>query len=131
MKIHHFAFLTKDIEKSINDFCRLGFERSSSLISDDLRGIDIVFLKAGSGEVIELVCPNREGSAVNEIIKKQQNSLYHICYKTEDIEVTISELVENGFVLIDAPKPAVAFNGAKVAFLISRYSGIAELVEEL
>lgn len=130
MIVHHYGFLTKNIEKSLRAFEKLGYEKTSDLINDVQRGIDILFIESKNNQVIELVSPNQTESVVNSVMKSHVNSIYHICYIVKSLELSIESLSKENFVLIDPPKPAVAFNGKKVAFMMSRHTGIIELLEE-
>ncbi|WP_395303171.1 VOC family protein [Pectobacterium polonicum] len=130
MKLHHFGFLSKKINETVNTFILLGHKTISDIIRDDIRGVDIVFLTSNTNELIEIVSPYTENSIVNNLIKKSSNSLYHIAYSVDDIDENIFNLQHKGFILIDPPKPAIAFNGKKVAFLISSNVGMIELIEE-
>lgn len=130
MTIHHYGFLTKNIEKSLCYFEKLGYRQISSLVKDKERGIDIIFIESTDGQLIELVSPNTENSVVSNIVKNQSNSIYHICFIVKSIEQTIENLVKENFILINEPQPAIAFDGKRVAFMISRYTGIIELLED-
>ena len=129
MRINHFGFLSSDLDKGASYFEGLGFSLISDVIKDQLRGVDILFLRSASGETIELVAPFREGSVVDGLRKKFDNSLYHICFETEDIHQKIAQLEGDGFLLIDTPKAAVAFDDRLVCFMYSKFSGIIELLE--
>lgn len=129
MKIHHFGFLTEDLQKSISDFKKLGYiEEARS--NDNDRGVEIVFIKSQSGEMLELITPISTASVVSKIIKNLNNNIYHICYLTSNINNSIKMLEQKGFLLIDAPKPAVLFDKRRVAFMYSKYAGMVELLEE-
>lgn len=130
MIVHHYGFLTKNIDKSLSYFYKLGYKKISNLINDKERGVDIVFIESKNGQLIELVSPNIENSIVSNIIKNQANSIYHICYIVKSIELEVEKLVKENFILINEPKPAIAFDGKRVAFLMSRYTGMIELLED-
>ncbi|MCO4314536.1 VOC family protein [Pectobacterium versatile] len=130
MKLHHFGFLSKKLNETVDTFTLLGHKIISDIIRDDIRGVDIVFLTSDTNELIEIVSPYTENSIVKNLIKKSNNNLYHIAYSVDDIDEKILNLQHEGFILIDPPKPAIAFNGKKVAFLISSNVGMIELVEE-
>ena len=50
MKIHHFGFLTEDLQKSIYDFQKLGYcEIKKS--NDNDRGVEIAFIRSKTGEI--------------------------------------------------------------------------------
>lgn len=131
MKLNHFGFLTKSIEKSFSSFSSLGYTTCSETIRDLDRGIDILFIKAESGEVVELIAPipNAENCIVDNLVKTKTGTYYHSCYETQDIEATIKTLEDNGYMLIAPPAPAIAFDNQPVAFMASRHAGIIELLE--
>lgn len=128
MKVSHWGFIIDSIDKSIKQFNALGWTLVQREI-DELRKVELAFLINNEGLQIELVMPLNENSVVYSYLKKQRNSFYHICYTTENLDNTINELSLSGFLLIDAPKPAVAFNNKRVAFLYSKFAGMIELLE--
>ncbi|MBA0195221.1 VOC family protein [Pectobacterium brasiliense] len=130
MKLHHFGFLSLSLKDTVNDFILLGHKVISDVIRDSERGVDIVFLTSETNEMIEIVSPYIENSVVRGLVRKNKNNIYHIAYLVSGIEDNILSLQSKGFVLIDSPKPAIAFNGKNVAFLISSYVGMIELIEE-
>lgn len=131
MKIHHFGYLTSSIANSVLEFSHLGFNCVDSVIYDELRGINIQFIKSLSGELIELVEPSGNNSVVKGLVSSKGNTIYHICYVVDDIEERINFLVNHGFIVIAPPQPAVAFDNKNVAFLMSKHSGIVELYENV
>lgn len=129
MKLHHFGFLTDNIKNSIKQYELLGYKATESYF-DELRMINIVFMKQVNNTVsIELVEPADNKSIVNKLLDKYRNNLYHSCYEVEDLDTQIKNLCENYFILIDPPKEAIAFQNRKVAFLMSKHTGIIELLE--
>ena len=128
MKIHHIGYLVKKLEKAQKQFETLGFMPMGENVYDEIRGIDILFMKNGD-VVIELVCPVDEQSQVSGLVKRLGNSPYHICYETEDIERAVEELSGSGYVVVNPPKVAPAIDGRRVAFLMSASVGLIELVE--
>ncbi|AYF43044.1 lactoylglutathione lyase [Halobacteriovorax sp. BALOs_7] len=82
-----------------------------------------------NGHTLELVEPSRDDSDVKSLISKLKSNLYHICYLTNDIDSQIEKLNMEGFITIQEPKPAIAFNNKNVAFLYTKETGIIELLE--
>jgi methylmalonyl-CoA/ethylmalonyl-CoA epimerase len=130
MKVHHFGYLTTSIEKSVKEFSLLGYVTFDKLYFDDVRGINIQFIRSISGELIELIESVSEMSIVKGLLSTNKNKIYHICYYTTDIEQKIDHLKKQGFVLISPPQPAIALNNSNVAFLLSKYAGMIELYED-
>lgn len=129
MKIHHIGYLVKKIEKSIEEFQRLGYEKKSEITYDETRKIDICFMEKNN-YLIELVSPKDKSSVAYNLLKQHKSSPYHICYETDNLEEDIMELEASGYVKIDNPCPAPAINGKKVVFFMNSTIGLIELVEK-
>lgn len=130
MRIHHYGFATKSIEKSIKSFLILGYETCSEVIFDPLQGVNLLFLKNENDHLIELVEPAQEENPVSKILAKSGNSLYHICYEIDNFEGKIEELKKQRFVQIIPPTPAIAFDGRRICFLYNPSLGLIELLEK-
>lgn len=128
MKIHHIGYAVKDIESAIDEFAKIGYEKCGSTVIDEERNILIQFMRLGN-YCVELVAPKDESSSINNIIKKNGSSPYHICYSVENLSLAIEDFSKNGYVLMGEPKAAVAIDCKKVVFLYNKHLGIIELVE--
>jgi len=129
MRVHHVGYLVKKLERAKGAFEKLGYEAQGGITRDEVRGIDILFMKNGH-EVIELVSPYREGSHVEGIMKRTGNAPYHICYISSALDQDVQLLSENGYVLVHEPLAAPAIGGKRVAFLMNAAIGLIEIVEE-
>jgi len=129
MKIHHIGYAVKNIEDSLNEFKKLGYKTIENKIVDNQRNVIIQFVK-NEDYLIELVAPINEESPVTSLLKKQGNTPYHICYKTDNLEKEISDLDNNGFVVISNLLEAPAINNKRVIFLYKEEIGLIELIEK-
>lgn len=140
MKLHHVAYLVKDINKAITTFEVLGY-KTESLINEDpvkydeYRDCDICFLYNAEDysddsekRYVELVAPCSKESPVYGLMATYKNSPYHLCFISEDPETDIEELKAKGFIVMQEDAPAVAFGDKHVTFLMNRHIGIIELV---
>lgn len=128
LKVHHIGYLVKKMEAAIRSFEALGYKIAQPPAYDEIRKVHICFLQK-DGYCIELVSPASEDSVVSGLIKKFKNSPYHICYETEQFDKDYQELMDGGFVSIDAPTPAPALQDRNVVFLMSPSMGMIELLE--
>lgn len=128
MKIHHIGYAVKNIDFSINEFEKMGYQRYKDKVVDEKRKVVIQFM-INKGYMIELIAPIGEDSPINNIIKKVGSGPYHICYETNDIEKQIIDLSEDRYILIQKPDKAIAIENRRVAFLFKKGIGIIELVE--
>jgi methylmalonyl-CoA/ethylmalonyl-CoA epimerase len=121
---HHIGIACKDIEKEIKKIKKIHDVKSvSEIVYDEKQKARLCMLSVENGLNIELVSGEQISTMLNRNI-----TYYHICYKVNNISSKIDELVSNGAFLISSPKPAVLFNGKKVAFLQSTY-GLIELIK--
>jgi methylmalonyl-CoA/ethylmalonyl-CoA epimerase len=130
LRIDHIGYLVKDVNKAIAEFETLGYVMRGEVRYDEIRHVDIAFVE-NSGYVVELVAPRDETSIVWNLLRRNGNGPYHICYETSDSEEDIKHLVENhGFVKTVDEQEAPALGGRKVAFYTGRNIGMIELVEK-
>lgn len=95
---------------------------------DDIQKVCVSFFDS-AGVRFELVEPACDDSPVTRLLKNNQ-SLYHICFRVADIDASIKGSRDKGFHLISGPVPAEAFDGKKIAWLFSKTFGLVELVEK-
>lgn len=132
MKLHHYGFATKSIEKSLKEFQKLGYSATTEKITDLIQGVELLFINNGYDHLIELVAPidGQEESPVTKILQKNGASLYHICYKVNDIEQSIIDLKQQRFVVVLPPTPAIAFANRRISFLYNTHIGLIEILEK-
>ena len=113
-----------------------GFVRSLAatwdgrVIHDPLQKVKVAFLTTRSGDPqIELVEPAGEDSPVLRFLQ-QGGGLHHVCYEVADLEEQLSEFRSRGAVIAKRPKPAVAFGGRRIAWVITAEKLLVELLEE-
>lgn len=128
MKINHIGYLVKDFAKAKAEFIKLGYKTVSNDTHDTIRLVDICFIER-DGYVIELVSPYDKTSVVTGMIKKYKNMPYHICYETKDFDNEIKRFIQNGYVQMEEPLPAPAFESKRVVFLFNLQVGIIELLD--
>ena len=129
MQVDHIGYIVKNIEKSLVEFEKLGYEKCSDFFNDEKRKTNIQFMKK-ENYVIELIEPQDEKSDAYSYYKKLRNGPYHICYKVDNIDESIKKLVDDGYLLIKEKETAIAYNNKYVCFLYKNAMGLIELVEK-
>ena len=131
MKIHHIAYLVKDLEESCVHFCvAMGCECIGDVVEDKIQTAKVLFLKTDKDSpMIELITPNSDDSKLTNLLKKTGGGIHHICYETSDIEARIKVMADNGFLQIANPEKAVAFGSRKIAWLMDAKGILIELLE--
>ena len=128
MKIDHIGYAVKRIDRALTSFEKLGFTFEPT-IDDVYRNVKLAFGEK-DGYRIELVAPldKKQKSPVDQYLENAIGTPYHICYQSGDLDNEIKQLESQGFKIIIEPKPAVAFGGKRVVFLINIGFGLMEIV---
>jgi methylmalonyl-CoA/ethylmalonyl-CoA epimerase len=130
LRLHHVGMLVADISKeSLVYQERFGYNVHSDIIHDPRQTAYIQFLRLPEDRVyLELVSPDRPESKFSNALKKGVG-LHHLCYSTNALEHSCSELRGKGMTLIQAPVSALAFHGRRIVWLMGRDRILVELVE--
>lgn len=129
MKIDHIGYAVKRIDRALTAFQKLGFE-FEPVIDDTDRNVKLAFGDK-DGYRIELVAPldKKQESPVDQYLSNAVGTPYHICYESENLDAEIEELAKQGFKVVIEPRPAVAFGGRRVVFMMNIGFGLMEIVE--
>lgn len=129
MKIDHIGYAVKRIDRALSSFEKMGFS-FEPVIDDEDRNVKLAFGEKG-GYRIELVAPldKKQESPVDQYLSNTVGTPYHICYESANFEAEIEELKSQDFKVVIEPKPAVAFGGRRVVFMMNIGFGLMEIVE--
>lgn len=133
MKINHIGYAVQNIDKSISDFYRLGYQPVGKRVRDISRNLWFQFIS--NDEIcIELVqtIDEEKDSSVKGIIERNRGGIpYHICYEVDDILENIETMKGlGGYILLDYRTKEESIHGNASAFLYNRNMGMVELWEK-
>jgi len=130
-RLHHVGFVVASIEKSLPGFLTsLQGQAATDIIHDPLQKVNVLFLRTSPAEpvLIELVEPAADDSPVRRFLDKG-GGMNHLCYQVPDLALAVQEMTGRKAVVVNPPKPAVAFGGRRVAWLMTREWLLIELLE--
>ena len=130
LRLHHVGYATAEIAPVVETYVqRYGYERSTEVIHDPKQTALVQFLKLpGETSYLEFVAPDGPGSKLTAVVKRG-GGLNHLCYSAGRLEEAIEHLEVNGMKLFSDPKPAVAFAGRRICWLLGPDQLPIELVE--
>lgn len=131
LRLHHVGFVVTSIEQAMPGFVRsLAATWDERVIHDPLQKVKVAFLTTRAGDPqIELVEAAGEDSPVLRFLE-QGGGLHHVCYEVADLEGQLVEFRSRGAVIAKRPKPAVAFDGRRIAWVVTAEKLLVELLEE-
>lgn len=132
MRLHHVGFVVADIASAMPGFVRsMGATWDSQIIGDPIQKVKVAFLTTRPGDAqIELVEPDASDSPVLRFLNEKGGGLHHACYEVRDLEQELSDFRARGSLIAKRPKPAVAFQGRRIAWVLTPEKFLIELLEE-
>lgn len=130
LRLHHVGYAVTSIGVAEQSFrLRFGYQLVSPVIHDPLQTAHVQFLQlAGEGTYLELVEPDGPASKVAGAVRGG-GGLNHLCYSVAALAEAIGHLEELGMKLISEPKPAAAFDGRRICWLLGADRTPIELIE--
>lgn len=104
-------------------------QRWTQEFQDDVNRVYVQFGRDPTGVCYELIAPLSKESPVTSALRKADRILNHVAYITPDLDTARAKLCAGGALVLDAPKPAVAYGGRRIQFFFTPLQFIVELVE--
>ncbi len=129
--LHHVGYVVADIAAAAPAFARsLAATWDGAVHTDPNQKVKVTFLTTRPGDAqIELVEPAGEDSPVLGFLREKGGGLHHLCYEVPDLEDALAEMKARGALLARRPKPAVAFLGRRIAWVITAEKLLIEFLE--
>jgi len=131
LRLHHMGFVVADIVATMPAFVRsMAGEWDGQIFEDPLQKVKVAFMTTRPSDAqIELVQPVGEKSPVQKFLQ-QGGGMHHLCYEVADLEAELAAFRSRGASIASRPKPAVAFGGRRIAWVITPEKFLVELLEE-
>ena len=132
MRLHHVGFVVADIKAAMPGFIRsMAATWDSEIFADPNQKVKVAFLTTRPGDAqVELVEPDGGDSPVLRFLNEKGGGLHHACYEVRDLEQELSDFRARGALIVKRPKPAVAFQGRRIAWVLTPEKFLIELLEE-
>ncbi len=131
LRLHHMGFVVASIESSVASFVRsLGAYWDGRIFEDPHQKVKVAFLTTRPQDaLVELVEPAVQESPVQRFLLEKGGGLHHACYEVANLEEQLADFRARGSVIAKRPKPAVAFGGRRIAWVLTAEKFLVELLE--
>lgn len=130
LDFHHLGLAVRDPAPALRFLKELGYAAGET-VRDPIQNVHLRLCRHPTQPTVELIWPTETPGPLQEILKDDEERLYHVCYRTASISETIAKWSAEGlehFPLSD-PAPAPLFNDCPVAFFYLPGLGTVELLE--
>lgn len=130
-KIEHIGIAVKNLKESNLLFEKLFGQPPYKEEEVESEGVKTSFFMNGPNK-IELLEATKEDSPIAKFIDKKGEGIHHIAFDVDDIELEISRLKEEGFIVLNE-KPKKGADNKLVAFLHPKSTNgvLIELCQEI
>ena len=126
----HIGILAKDVDAATLELAgAINAVEATVRFDDPELTVSVRFLRDRSGVVYEMIAPLGESSVVSGALRKNANIINQLAYKTSSLSADAAFLKSKGYMPLGPMKPAVAFGGGHVQFMMSPMGFIVELIE--
>jgi methylmalonyl-CoA/ethylmalonyl-CoA epimerase len=127
----HIGLFVRDLaEGQVHLGTLLPIVQWTAAMDDPLLNVRIQFGIDASGLRYELVAPLGPDGPVDRALASGNNLLNHVAYRVGDLDAELRRLRRRGCIPTGAPKPAVAFGGRRIVFVLTPLRFVLELVED-
>lgn len=129
--LHHIGFVVLSIKDSADSFAlSLGASWDGKITFDPIQKVNVTFLQGHNraDALIELVEPGGPDSPVSKFLKGG-GGLHHLCYEVGNLDSHLQFCKSVGTIIIRPPVPAVAFDGRRIAWGVTRKRLLVEFLE--
>lgn len=124
---HHIGVACRRIETEQRGWRTLGYAPEGDRFEDPLQGIAGLFM-TGPGPRVELL-EELPGSDTLTPFLEAGTKMYHQAFEVPDLEKAVAFLQQQRAKALSPPKPAIAFGGRRVVFMMLQTRLIAEFIE--
>ena len=120
--LDHIAVATKDLEKSVSIFTKLGLNFSSEREVVEDQKVKTAFAKIDGRANLELLEPLNNDGPIQKYIEKKGEGIHHLCFSVKDVKASTEKLKGEGFIFI-YEEPRVGAHQCLVNFIHPKSTG--------
>ena len=131
-KLRHVGVAVAALEPAAETLSALfGYNVVSGPFDDPIQKVRVNFLAKSGSDVaeIELIAPLGDDSPIRAMLAKSSGAAYHLCFETTDLEQALVHAKQNKCLIVSRPVRAIAFDGRKIAWIMTPSRQLFELVE--
>lgn len=131
LEFHHLGLAVAKKEKAVRFVRGLGYKVQEQ-IYDPEQKVYLILCCAEEMPDIEIISKSDEPGPLDVILKEQTALIYHICYKSKDIRLSLELMKEDGnrIIMAHPAKRAILFGNRPVSFYLVDGFGLIEIIEQ-
>ena len=131
LDFHHLGLATKDLTLSIKNLKLLGYKVESIKInkSYNVKNAVCISKKMPNIEIVSKIKETK--SPIDNLLKKHENLIYHLCYISNNLKKTLSIFKKNKILFTRITKPRFSpFKNIYSSFFYIKGIGLVEIMDK-
>ena len=130
LRFHHLGLASNHLEQTTRFLMGLHYEVGTQ-VYDPLQNVRLCLCSHSSMPTVEVVAPAEGAGPLDSILATAGESVYHLCYETENLTSSLEALKKAGqrVICVSPPKAAILFDEREVSFYMVRGFGLIEILE--
>lgn len=130
LEFHHFGLAVRQPESALRYLDALGYREGASCF-DHHQGVNLAMRHHDAMPDVEVIWPGDRPSPLDQMLKRSDSLIYHLCYTSLNVERSISAIEAAGLDVlpISDTAPAPLFGGLEVSFYSVAGFGIIEIIQ--
>lgn len=129
LTFHHFGLAVHSPEQAFAFLEALGYQNGESMF-DPLQGVNLAMSYHAEMPAVEVIWPGDKPSPIDNILKRQDSMIYHLCYTSDNPALSLQKIQDAGFMVLpmSEQRPAILFGGREVSFHMVAGFGLIEII---
>jgi len=129
MQLDHVCIAVRSIDTAIAKLVPLlGYKRKTRRVTNSRQMVNVVFLSKPGSLDLKLIEPASEDSPLWSSLRKGEG-LHHLCFKTDNVPLTLEKLSGRGLRILSHPAQGEAFDDHLIAFGYAGFGLNIELID--
>ncbi|MEO5571601.1 MAG: VOC family protein [Bacteroidia bacterium] len=130
LTFHHFGLAVSKPEKAIHFLNSMGYEIGEKVF-DALQNVNLKMCTGNEMPDVELIFPSETKGPLDKMLADRNEIIYHICYRTSNVNEALEKMKAGGnrLICVSKPKQAILFNNHPVSFYQVAGFGLIEFLE--
>jgi methylmalonyl-CoA/ethylmalonyl-CoA epimerase len=127
---HHLGLAARRQDSARRFAEALGYQVGKTVL-DPLQNVELAMCTHTRMPALEIVTPAATPGPLGQLLRSSTELVYHLCYEVPHLDTALEAI--RGTIgtprCVSEPKPAVLFDGRRVAFYLMSGCGLVELLE--
>jgi hypothetical protein len=129
LEFHHFGLAVRDPALAFKYLGALGYRAGASCF-DPLQKVNLAMRHHDVMPDVEVVWPGDGPSPIDQMLKRSDSLVYHLCYTSEDVDASLASIESSGLDVLPITEPLQAplFENLPVSFYNVGGIGLIEII---